>query len=176
MPLATNEPKSIWWKEPMVWLVLGLPATAVVAAVSTYFIAAQGQDSLVTMEFHDEGMYMERITQREDKAAALGINAQLAVSGDRLQLSLAGRMDRAPDDLQLTLEHPARAEKDFQVHLTQVNPRTYIAPMPAMGSGKRYLILEPPDKAWRITGQWQVPFAGKTTLTAAVTSNPSTHP
>ena len=36
-----------WWREPMVWLVIGGPATVVVAAIATGIVAWRGADPLV---------------------------------------------------------------------------------------------------------------------------------
>jgi len=36
-----------WWREPMVWLVIGGPAMVVLAAIATGIIAWQGADPLV---------------------------------------------------------------------------------------------------------------------------------
>ncbi len=171
----SKTPVSIWWKEPMVWLVAGLPATAVIAAISTYFIAAHNQDPLVTTEYRKEGMTVERVTERDDKAASAGIGADLAVKDGQLRLSLSGRLEQLPGALTLTIVHPTQADKDRQISLVHTNQGRYIAPDPDTGTGKRQLVLEPPDRAWRITGQWQAPFSGSTTL-AATTTNPSTHP
>ncbi len=40
-------PARPWWREPMLWLVIGGPATVVVAALATAFIAWQGADRLI---------------------------------------------------------------------------------------------------------------------------------
>jgi len=36
-----------WWREPMVWLVIGGPAIVVVAAIGTGIVAWRGADPLV---------------------------------------------------------------------------------------------------------------------------------
>ena len=36
-----------WWREPMLWLVIGLPATAVVASVSIAVVAVHGADPVL---------------------------------------------------------------------------------------------------------------------------------
>jgi uncharacterized protein len=36
-----------WWKEPMMWLVVGGPAVVVVAALSTVWIAVQSADTVL---------------------------------------------------------------------------------------------------------------------------------
>jgi len=43
-----NKPPRPWWREPMLWLVLGGPAVVVVAAIVTGVIAWQGADVVVS--------------------------------------------------------------------------------------------------------------------------------
>jgi hypothetical protein len=43
---AVNAPRP-WWREPMMWIVLGGPAVVVVAAIATGVIAWQGADTVV---------------------------------------------------------------------------------------------------------------------------------
>lgn len=44
-PLPVARP---WWREPMLWLVLGGPLIVVVAAIGTAVIAWRGADPVVT--------------------------------------------------------------------------------------------------------------------------------
>ncbi len=43
--IPTNRP---WWREPMLWLVLGGPAAVVLASLVTAVIAWRGADPVVT--------------------------------------------------------------------------------------------------------------------------------
>lgn len=49
-------PKRPWWKEPMVWLVAGLPLSAVIAGLTTVWIAANNADTPLTDQYRKEGM------------------------------------------------------------------------------------------------------------------------
>ena len=42
-----DEPIRPWWREPIMWLVVGGPATVVVAGVTTLLIALQNPDPVV---------------------------------------------------------------------------------------------------------------------------------
>lgn len=41
---ATAPPSRPWWREPMVWLVIGGPAVVVVAGLATAVLALRGAD------------------------------------------------------------------------------------------------------------------------------------
>ncbi len=47
MTIATVPPALPWWRHPFVWLVFGLPASAVVAATASGIIAIRGADPVV---------------------------------------------------------------------------------------------------------------------------------
>jgi hypothetical protein len=165
-----------WWKEPMVWLIGGLPATAVVASFITYFIAAHDPDSLVKADYRKEGFAVVAAASDADKAAAaLGLSARLITRNGQMELLLRGRLAARPKQLALNIVHPTQEKQDIHIILDHSHELSYIAPAPDTGSGKRILVLEPEDRAWRITGQWMAPFSGMTELVAAA-SNPSTHP
>lgn len=52
MPRALANPSTAtpWWHEKMMWLVVGGPATVVVAALATAVIAVRHADTLVPMD------------------------------------------------------------------------------------------------------------------------------
>lgn len=43
---AANPPRP-WWREPMMWVVIGGPAIVVVAAITTGVVAWRGADTVV---------------------------------------------------------------------------------------------------------------------------------
>jgi uncharacterized protein len=169
-------PNRPWWKEPMVWLVAGLPATAVVASFTTYFIAAHDPDSLVKADYRKEGFAVVATATEADKtAAALGLSAYLTARNGQMEVVLRGHLATRPKQLALNIVHPSKENQDIHILLAQSRELSYIAPAPDTGSGKRILVLEPEDRTWRITGQWMAPFSGMTELVVEG-SKPSTHP
>jgi hypothetical protein len=43
----STAPRRAWWREPMMWLVVGGPLTVVVAAIVTAVIAIRGADPVL---------------------------------------------------------------------------------------------------------------------------------
>lgn len=169
-------PSRPWWKEPMVWLIAGLPATAVVASFTSYFIAAHDPDSLVKDDYRKDGFAVVAAASAADQAAAaLGLSARLTARNGQMELVLRGHLAAKPKRLTLSIVHPTQEKQDIHILLDHAHELSYIAPAPDLGSGKRTLVLEPEDRAWRITGQWMAPFSGMTELVTAA-NNPSTHP
>ncbi len=147
-----------WWKEPMVWLIAGLPMAAVVASFATYFIAASNPDPLVKAGYHKEGMAPDKDTTLEDRARALGLSGRLAMQADgTITLSLASPMAELTGDLRLSLIHPTHVEQDINVLLVRTDQNQYIGTVADMDNGRRQVIIEPEDLSWRLSGHWQAP-------------------
>lgn len=155
---AIAQRKSHWWREPMVWLIIALPLTAVVASLITWWIAARGADPLVAEDYYKQGMAIHQTLERESRAAALGMSAELQARGGELRVHLDGRLDAYPDQLQLTLVHPSRQELDLTLVLPATALGEYRAALPPMPAGQRRLILESTRQDWRLTGRADVPL------------------
>jgi len=171
---APAEHRLPWWKERMVWLVIALPLSAVLAGIATLFIASHDPDDLVKSEYVKSGMATVVSRDALEKAARMGLSATIAYDGKMLALSLQPP-SAGPDTLNLTLVHPTKAELDQQIPLTALGQGKYQARVVLSGQGKRQLILEPPDHTWRLRGEWHAPFTEETSLDAGA-QNPSTHP
>ena len=46
--MKTNQPPCPWWREPMMWLVIGGPLSVVAASTITAVIAWRGADPVLT--------------------------------------------------------------------------------------------------------------------------------
>lgn len=150
---------SHWWREPMVWLIIALPLAAVVASLITWWIAARDADALVAEDYYKQGMAIHQTLEREARAAALGLAAELQVQDDELSVRLQGRLDRYPERLQLILVHPTRQERDLELVLPAYALGEYRAVLPRLPAGQRRFILQPAEQDWRITGRAAVPFS-----------------
>ena len=142
----------------MVWLVAGLPAIAVVASFTTYFIAADKPDTLVNAGYHKEGMAPGKDTSREDRAAELSIGGELSIVDGMARLKLTGRLDAMPDSLQLLILHPTQSGQDMRIHLQRMQNGEYAGAIPTSAHGKRQWVLEPNMDNWRLSGELTLPL------------------
>jgi hypothetical protein len=156
----------------MVWMLLGLPLTAVVAGVVTVVIAFQNQDGLVTEDVRKLGFATTQVNEREARAADMGLAAELAVGDAVLRLTISGRPQALAEHLTLRLVHPTQVGQDQFVNFIRTAPGQYEAPRPAAFSGKRTLVLEPADQRWRLGGVWPAELQGGGISLAAANSNP----
>ncbi len=56
----THGSNRIWFKEPWMWLVVGLPLSAVVAGLTTLVIAIQGAETVLTEPHQKNGLSVTR--------------------------------------------------------------------------------------------------------------------
>lgn len=171
MPAVTPT-KSVWWKEPMVWLILGLPMSAVIAGLITLWIAADGADPLVAEDYYKQGMAITQTMEKESRAASLGIGLQIEVEAGELRARLRGRLDHYPDRLLLTLVHPSRGEQDVSIVLLATDQGEYRARLPQLPAGQRRLILQPEDQAWRLVARVTWPFTQPIQVSTSTESTP----
>lgn len=57
-----NSNNKVWWAEPMMWLVLGLPTVVVVAGLMTFWLAASQPQTMANEPHRKVGLTVERVT------------------------------------------------------------------------------------------------------------------
>lgn len=159
--------QSRWWKEPMVWLIIGLPATAVIAAVLTLFVASTHQDVILDQRYVKQGFTVRSVAELEQRARQLGATVELSVQGDHLTAVLGGDLPRLPATLLLNLSRPDDDGANLQLRLPAVGERRYATTLPVLHAGDWHLAIDPDDQDWRLAAGWRVPFTGRLRLPAA---------
>ena len=147
-----------WWKEPMIWLVAGLPALAVVASFVSYFIAANEPDPLVNAGYRKEGLAPIKDADKERRARAMQVQADLEFSSGKVSINLYGLLDKQPASLELLLLHPTHADQDVRFVLSRTTQGQYTAPALEVGAGRRQWVLAPDNQDWRLTGLLNLPL------------------
>lgn len=140
-------------REPMMWVVLGLPAIVVVASLATVYIAAtSGNADAVRDEVTRTAQVQTSELGRDERAAALGLVAVLSVRGEELRLlPVAGRFP-ADAPLQLVLAHPLNAVEDRVLALEPVAGGWRAqAPLDAGHDWRVEVVAK--DGGWRIVGR-----------------------
>lgn len=164
-----------WRKEPMVWLLIALPLSAVIGGALTIWFAANNADTLVSEAHRKEGMATYQVHDADRQAVELGAEAHLLIQGELLTVHLGGRFATPPASLTLALIHPTEANADLQLTLLPAADGTYQGPLPSLAEGRRRLILSPASGGWQLTGEWSAPFTGELRLRAGQ-PNSSTSP
>ena len=153
-----------WYREFWPWFLISLPATAVIAGVTTVWIATTSADGLVVGDYYKAGLAINQTLARDDAAHALALTATLQGDDNALALTLAGRLQAYPDQLSLTLAHPTRQGQDQTLAFSHAGGGHYRASLPAMPVGKWHALLADAASTWRLSGVLHTPFSQPVTL------------
>jgi hypothetical protein len=165
-----------WYQQPWVWLLIALPATAVVAGMISLYLAVTTSDGLVVDDYYARGMHINLELARDRAAQAHGLEAHLDINmaGNRVTVTLASHDYALPREIKLSFLHPTRPHHDQHLVLEQVGAGQYAAAMGALSKGKWYLQLEADD--WRLSGRLQMPLTAPVVLTPLYTDENSGPP
>lgn len=143
-----------WYRNPMVWMVIALPATAVVAGLITVYIAVANQDSLVVDDYYKQGKAINQELSRDSKSAALGLSAFVdlnAETGEVLVSLSAVENYSLTQEITFKLIHRTLSGSDQVTTLVQSGGkpeyRGYIRPPIKEG---RWTIQIISEDAWRL--------------------------
>jgi len=163
---AAMHPKP-WYREFWPWFLMSLPATAVIAGVTTVVIAIQSADGMVVGDYYKAGLAINQTLARDNAATKMALTATVKSEGSALLLTLAGRMPAYPEQLSLTLAHPTRSGMDQTLALHHAGGGHYRAALPAMPAGKWQFHLVDGAYTWRLSGIVHTPLNQPVTLSAS---------
>ena len=140
------------WRNPVMWLVVGLPVVSIVAGVSLVVIASRDSNDAVpdrvrrTAQIQVADLGPDAVAQRERLSAIVrsedGIVEVLPVSGD---------FQRAAP-LRVALTHPARAAEDVSLDLAPTESGW--RGRATLDAGHDWNVrVEPADGRWRLLGR-----------------------
>jgi hypothetical protein len=144
------------WREPMVWLLVAIPALAVFASVMLLVAAdrTSGNNDLVPDKVLRTGQAQVADLGPSQRASALGLGAVVRVSARGIDaLPTTGGFDRS-QPLMLSLAHPLEAAKDRTVELEPSALGWHAAGEVDQGHDLK-VRQQPKDGAWRNDGGWQ---------------------
>ena len=146
----SNEPFTPWYKEPWMFLVVGVPAIAVCWGMVIITLAVTGKDSLVSDSYYKDGMAYTENNEFIDKAKRLQVKAAMTYNEGEIRVTISGYLDEQPTFLQLQLIHPTLETKDESVFLQQTADGSYLGLANASHLGKRKLWLQSPEQDWML--------------------------
>lgn len=112
-----------WFKQFWPWFLIALPATVVVAAFATLYIANRHSDDLVSKDYYKDGLAINLQLESKHLAQEMRITSELEFN----QLWVTARLTGPVEDryLDLELSHPLEADRDFTVELERIEPGIY---------------------------------------------------
>lgn len=162
-----------WYHEPWPWVLIGLPATAVVASVLSAILALDGADPVVDDNYYQRGLEVNRDLARVQTAADGHYHASVEFDGIErgqnvwVRIHSTGPVHDAT--LRIRLAHPGRSVADRTAVLARVPgspdlaaeftgfwPDT-AAPEAKAGGGAVNWIIDLQGSDWQMQGD----FAGR---------------
>ena len=98
-----------WYKERWTWLLMLMPATAIVAGFITLWLAITSFDGLVADDYYKQGLAINQTLARANAAQERGLVGQVKFSADEISVGLSARSGvELPSKLLVTLAHPTK--------------------------------------------------------------------
>ena len=149
--MKSQQQPSTWYREPLVWLVIMIPVSAVVMGAVMLVLAVSTFDGLVTDDYYEKGLQINRSLERDALAESYALTGEVALGapGEAVEVSLAGNAQfRAPEIVNLRLFHATRPGLDRDLILRRVATGRYLASGPRLEPGAWYLQLD--ADGWRL--------------------------
>ena len=152
------EERRNWYAEPMVWLVWGIPGTAVVMGIAMLVFATVTYDGLVVDDYYKQGKNINRVMHRDETARDMQLRARLQFSPEAaaVQVSVRALSSELPGDVRLTLSHATRNGMDREVDLRSDVDGAYATQLRGLEPGRWYVSLG--NAQWRLTGEFHAPI------------------
>lgn len=138
---------SAWYRNRWPWLLISGPAAVLVAGAITLWIAFASADGLVAEDYYKQGMAINKVLAREERARVLGISTEVRLSSSTISVELKGA---APEAIFVHLAHATRAGNDERLRLVPLRPGFYEAELPPLPPGRWRIVIEDPRATWRV--------------------------
>lgn len=166
-PQSEHPQRTAWYRQPLVWLVVLIPASAVIMGVFAISLSFLSYDGLVVDDYYKRGLEINRELARDKAAASYALAATLDL--DSRAGIAAARLHwkegfDPPEALRFNLYHATRSGFDAHLSLQRLTRNKYTGAFPTLSPGDYHLQLEADD--WRLTGTITAPGDGRVELTA----------
>jgi hypothetical protein len=147
-----------WYREPWVWLLILVPATAVIGSLFTIYLAVTTNDGLVVDDYYQKGKEINLVLARDRAASVHGLDAVLDIDlhEQTATLRMSAQGYTLPEAIVLEIVHPTRAHNDHRLALVRVGDGYYRARVPSLLPGRWYVQLEADD--WRLFSSVKLPM------------------
>ena len=151
-------PKSVpWYRQPLVWMLIAIPLSAVLGGISMIYLAVTTDDGLVKDDYYKYGKQINLVLERDIKAKQLGLNGQLMLNPETgtILVTLNSNANELPATVSLAMLHATRSGNDKDIELVSTPGKGYHGLVTNLVPGKWYLHLGTPE--WRLSAELQHP-------------------
>lgn len=165
--MTEQAPIAPWYRQPWFWFLTIFPLAAIIWCISMIIVATNLDDTMVTDDYSKQGRGFNMEIARDQKAADLGLVAEMDFSGRDVSLSLTN--NSGPTDfpyLILNLFHPTLADRDRTIQFQKTDTGEYRGTMPKNLDGRWYYDLRGPSNEWRLKGEAWLPAENGITVSS----------
>lgn len=141
-----------WYKQFWPWFIIALPASAVIAGITTVIIAFKNADSMVVDDYYKEGKAINQRTELLNAAYDKGLQARFERLEGNFIFIRFETVQPESDALTLSFVHPTDSDKDFTMSVLRQLDGSYQGLSPNATSGRWYLRLTNPQQ-WLIKSE-----------------------
>ncbi len=149
-PVQARPVEAPWYRHPLVWLVILLPASSVVAGLSTLAVALKNADDTVADNWYREGRTINRTMADEQQARRLGLSVALDFSTLPHATLHSDIALPWPQTLNVSLRHPTVAARDQQITLHHQGQGEYLGQQALTPESDMIVTVTPADGFWRL--------------------------
>jgi uncharacterized protein len=151
-PVAS--PRRSAWREPMLWLVAGLPFASIVAGLVLVFVIARGGNiDPLSAGVRRTAQVQAEDTRADEEALRRGLQAKLQRDASGIVLDVHGETGAAAT-LRLRLLHPTAAAQDQEFTLSRISQRRWRSDGLPGSTHAWNVRVEPADGQWRLAGRF----------------------
>jgi len=118
-----------WFKQPLVWMLIAIPFSAIVMGVIIIYLAVTTDDGLVAEDYYKKGLTINRQIAKEVAATDFRLQVVIDVDVDTGYIQAKfdkGQMSDYPSQLQLALRHASKEQNDVFVILQKGIGNNYV--------------------------------------------------
>jgi hypothetical protein len=170
-----------WYRQRWPWLLIVPPLAAIIGCTITIVLAVRSNDGMVTADYYKRGLAINAELSRSQRAADLGLSAEVRAGGERsgdavyVRVVSAGAGVPAEAALRIRLVHPGRSGADRVAMLGRVSADPDGRSAEYRGAWDEAAELHAPvawrvlveGREWRLDGGIAAGELGSFTLTAA---------
>lgn len=154
--------KNKWYQQPMVWMVIAIPFSAVIVGAILLTLSITTNDGLVEDDYYKKGIEINQVLARDEFAVENGINANVKIDVQTgvivVRLSNASNYE-FPAQMGLSLLHPTQSHQDIKLLLSKGPDGSYYSELlKPLTDGRWYFRISEPN--WRLQKLISWPLAG----------------
>ena len=122
-----------WYKQPMVWMIIAIPLSAVLVCSILLYLAITTDDGLVADDYYKRGLAINRQIARDVVASDLQLEANIEIdarSGFIKTIFNKGKMEDFPAQITLVLRHATQHQQDQVATLRHGIDNQYVGSIP----------------------------------------------